>query len=565
MLPTGRLRSVCYPSGAGIIFLLLALLFAGCSRPQAVSQSQQPVQIQLQADGQTFQLTSEATTVRELLAEAGVELGELDEVDPPLFTPLVDDLSIRVVRVTEELELITESVPFERKFVRTDTMNAADDPQIVQQGKPGLREVTVRLVYRDGLEASRVRTNETLVEEPQDEVVLIGIGANRGIVHFPGVLAYISGGTPVLMRGTTAVPEQLTISGRLDGRVFALSPNGSHLLYTQVNTNTTTFHNELWLLNLDAGHQTESLGVENVLWADWNPVVTDTLQIAYTTAISNDQPPGWEANNDLWLGTLPLTDTLDFEPQQIIETYPALNGWWGGNYAWSPGGRYLAYSFANEVGLIDTQTTEPDFRRRQLRRFLPFNTRADWVWVPSLTWSPDGRFLSFTQHDGESEEAMQFDTWVLSSESALSARFVEQAGMWGHVHWSPDNEKIAYLQTTDPLDSLRSNYTLWLMDTDGSNGRQLYPPAGENSEFSQDQHFMSWSADGRYIAFVYDNDLFMLNLEEDAVTRITQADTPVSRPTWAPYGGTAAPDTITPENDNNNNNLEESDPNRRSN
>lgn len=520
----------------------LLLFVAACTQPEAVGQSEEPLVITLVADGQTRELQSQAATVRELLQAAGLELGELDEVDPPLFTPLQDNLTVTVVRVTESLELITESIPFERKFVRTDTMSADDEPQIVQPGRPGLREVTVRLLYRDGLEVSRIRTSETVVEAPQDEVVLIGIGANRGIVSFPGLLAYISSGAPVLMRGTTAVPQQIAIDGQLDGRVFTLSPDGRHLLYTQVNTATTAFNNSLWLVGTEPGADPAPLAVENVLWAGWNPVFTGTLQIAYTTAVSSTQPPGWEANNDLWLARLPLTDTTAVSLTQLIDAYPALNGWWGGQYAWSPNGRTLAYSYANEIGLLDTASQSPNESRLQLQRFTPYNTRADWVWVPPLTWSPDGRFLAFTQHGGSSEEAMQFDSWVVGISEPVAAVFVEQAGMWGHLHWAPDNRHIAFLRTTDPLDSLRASYTLWVMDVDGSNGRQIYPPPGENSAMSRDQAFMAWGPGGQMIAFIFEDDLFILNLEDESVTRITQDDTRDSHPTWAPYGTAVAPE-----------------------
>jgi len=521
---------------------LLTTFLLACSQPETVTETDQTSQIELVVDGQTHNLTTEAATVREFLAEAGVELGDLDEVEPPLFTPLTDNLKVTVVRVSEELEIITETIPFERKFVRTDTMTAEDEPQIVQPGSQGSREVTIRLLYKDGLEVSRIRTNETIIEEPQDEVVLIGIGANRGVVHFPGLLAYISGNVPVLMRSTTAVAEQLPVEGQLDGRVFALSPSGDHLLFTQINTQTVDFNNSLWLINTEPGAEPVNLDIENVLWAGWNPVIADSYEIAYTTAISSSQPPGWEANNDLWLGTISLTNTAVISTNQIIDAYPALNGWWGGNYAWAPNGRTLAYSFANEIGLIDTQSQTPNDTRLQLQRFTPYNTQADWVWIPSLTWSPDGRFLGYTLHSSDDENEMAFDNWVSGISESVAAPFVDQAGMWGHLHWAPDNEKIAYLQTMDPLDSLRSNYTLWLMDIDGSNGRQLYPPPGENSAFSRDQTFMAWGPESQRIAFIFDDNLFVYNLEEESVTQVTQDDTPASHPTWAPYGTVVEPE-----------------------
>ncbi|GJM42086.1 MAG: hypothetical protein DHS20C20_23680 [Ardenticatenaceae bacterium] len=520
------------------------LLLVGCVQPNASQNDATAVSLTLQADGQTFNLTTTTATVRELLAEAGVEVGELDEVDPPLFTPLLPDMQIRVVRVSETVEISEEIIPFERKFVRTDTMSADDPPQIVQAGQNGTKEITIRIVFQDGQEVSRIRTNEITLAEPQDELVMIGIGANRGNVDFSGNLAMISGGTAVLMRGSTAVPKTLNTGDGLDGRVFSLSPDGSHLLYTRVLTESGRFGNSLWIISTQRGARPQELSVSNVLWADWNPNRLNPYQIAYTTANPVDQPPGWEANNDIWLADWSDDADFLFEPAQFIDTYPALNGWWGGNYAWSPDGRLLAYAYANEMGVIDTFAEEDAFKRRQLQQFTAYNTLADWVWVPTLTWSPDGRFVAITNHGSEDDRAMVFNSWVFDIFSSLNIQLIDQTGMWGHLHWvtNPSQSHIAFLRTADPVDSLRSNYTLWLMDQDGSNSRQIYPPLGENSAFPRDRQFMAWGPSGQDIAFIFDDDLFIMNLETNVATQITADDTSASQPTWAPYGlGLAGP------------------------
>ncbi len=551
-----------YMTTAWLFCFLLPFFISACAQqlPQSVEQKE-PLQVTLSVDGEFFNLTSEAATVRELLNEAGIELGDLDEVAPPLFTPLQNGMEITVVRVTESLEVITESIPFERKFVRTDSMSADDEPQLVQAGKNGLREVTVRIVYQDGIETQRWRANEVIVEEPEDELVMIGIGASRDNVDFAGIMAYISGGTAVIMRGSTVFAEQLNITGQLDGRVFELSPTGEYLLYSQTISDTSNFNNSLWVLSTERGAEPIALDVEDVLWAGWNPSLDNSLQIAYTTAQPSDQPPGWEANNDLWLGTIDLiqeeknetTTTLPdeptaFEPEQLVDAYPALNGWWGGNYAWSPDGRFLAYAYANEVGLIDVEAeiVVDQLLHKQLVEFAPYNTNADWVWVPTLTWSPDGRFLAFTQHDGSDEQEALFNSWVVDTETPLTGKFVEETGMWGHLNWATNSGQIAFLKATDPLDSLRSNYTLWLMDSDGSNATQIYPPLGENSAFSRDENFMAWGPTGDNVAFIFDDDLFLLNITTGGLARITLDDTLDSHPTWAPYGaGISSPPTET--------------------
>jgi len=521
-------------------------LLSACTKALPDNIERAPVTVNLVADGQSHRLTSDSTSVRELLEEAGISLGETDEVSPPLFTPLENDLEITVVRISEKTDTILYDIAFERKIVRNESMDADAAPVILQGGKAGLQEETVRTVYRDGVESESWVTQTTIIEPAQDEIIMIGIGVARGNVTIPGVLAYDSGGAAVILRGLTGFPEQLNTNDSLDGRVFSLSPTGAYLLYTRTTSNVTGFNNSLWIVGTDRNAGPRALGVENVLWADWNPDRISPPQIAYSTANSTGLPPGWEANNDLWVADIGADEELPLQPEQLVEAYPATYGWWGGNYAWSPAGRYVAYSYANEVGLIDTEASDQGDRHVQLQRFTEYNTLLDWVWVPTLGWSPDGNLLAFTEHGGDDPEAMTFDSRVINIENGASGRFVNQAGMWGHLHWAPNgdaeaiarpqDEQIAFLRSNDPVNSLRSSYSLWLMDRDGSNSRQIYPPQGENSQFPREQQFMAWAPDGDYIAFVFNSALFLLDLESQESWRVTQDDATISHPTWAPYG-----------------------------
>ena len=535
-----------FPTLVGIF--LLALVVA-CSEPVIERATDSAYTVEVTADGESKELIVGTGTVRDVFEEMGIDVGDLDIVYPPLFTPIIGNLAVSVVRVSESLELIEQIVPFQRRSVRNESMSADDPPLIIQAGNPGVQEITVRIVYHDGLEISRQETQVSLIEPPKDEIVMIGVGAAPGNVNFPGVLAYINSGSGLILRGNTAFPEQLNTGGELDHRVYRLSPSGNYLLYT-ISSEAEDIFNTLWVVSTEPDESPLALEIENVLWADWNPNRIGQPQIAFSTAVSTDFLPGWEANNDLWIGQIPVDPDEDFEPEKVIDSYPATYGWWGGNYAWSPDGLHIAYAFADEVGVINMELENEDEENRlfhsRLVEFNEYNTRADWVWIPSLSWSPDSQFLVFTHHAGNDPDEPRFDTSAVNISSGAAGLFVSQSGMWSYPYWSPSTpetfdpeattSKIAYLKATNPAETQRSSYALWLMDRDGSNTLQIYPPVGENSRFSQEKNFFSWGPFGDNLAFIFDEELWILDLDSLEARPVAQDDTLASNPSWAPYG-----------------------------
>ena len=157
----------------------------------------------------------------------------------------------------------------------------------------------MRIVYRDGLEVERWPTAATTVEAARDEIIMIGVTAERDRMTFAGLLALIDDGRAVVLDGATDAPRQLAVTGALDGRVFQLSPDGGQLLYTIGQSDTDSFRNALWVVATAPDAVPRPLEIENVLWAGWDPA-SATPRIAYTTARSTTLPPGWEASNDLW-------------------------------------------------------------------------------------------------------------------------------------------------------------------------------------------------------------------------------------------------------------------------
>jgi uncharacterized protein YabE (DUF348 family) len=123
--------------------------------------------------GKTLPLTSSAQTVGEALAQAGIPLMGLDYSLPAENEPLPTDGQIRVVRVSESMQLAQKPISFESE-IQASADVPLDQTQILQPGELGLMVQRIRIRYEDGQEISRVTEDETMVRPPKTR--LMGYG-----------------------------------------------------------------------------------------------------------------------------------------------------------------------------------------------------------------------------------------------------------------------------------------------------------------------------------------------------------------------------------------------------
>lgn len=153
------------------------------------------------ADGREYRVRTNAATVREALAEAGLALRDQDTTSVPPDGFPHEGQTISVLRITGSKQVREEPVPF-RTVKRTDPQLARGTEAVVQQGRAGVRRVTYRLRTINGVKQKPKRLHTEVVHAPRPQIVHIGTRALptsvRGADHLAwGALAQCeAGGRP---------------------------------------------------------------------------------------------------------------------------------------------------------------------------------------------------------------------------------------------------------------------------------------------------------------------------------------------------------------------------------
>jgi len=161
-----------------------------------------------------------------------------------------------------------------------------------------------------------------------------------------------------------------------------------------------------------------------------------------------------------------------------------------------------------------------DLDGKNLAQFTDFSSA-----VPH--WSADGERLIFnSDHDDEPKDTP--DLWTMNADGSELEELVDSpptADFSGR--WSPDCEEVLFVSDRE------GNYDLYIIDTDGTNLRQLTDePSGEWAA--------RWSPDGESILFVSDRtgntDLFVMNVNGSNVVQLTDYQGSDLDPAWSPDG-----------------------------
>lgn len=183
---------------------------------------------------------------------------------------------------------------------------------------------------------------------------------------------------------------------------------------------------------------------------------------------------------------------------------------WKGSLSWSPDGEKIAFG-----------TYEGHFVMNRDGSGLLHLTNIG-EGQPSLSWSPDSKKVVFVL----GPSIWRYDLFTLNRDNTNLVQLTNTPEKGeAYPAWSPDGQKIAYLDRT-----------IYLINTDGSNPNALfeYKETFKINYYPRGGQLMNWSPDGKKIAFVKDlRGICVINADGTNLIFIaTSADTWI--PSWSP-------------------------------
>lgn len=529
-----RTYFIHFPS---LILVFLSIALWGCS-PIPVTQSL--ITINIQVDHKELQIKiASGSTVEQALAEVNIKLGELDRTDPGLNVTLSDGAQVKVTRVKEEYYVEQVVIPFEYQELPNEALPVGER-LLSQPGVNGLREITYRRVYEDGIEVSNSAINSEVIKAAIPEIEMIGRNSMFAAIPIPGMIAYLSAGNAWIIEGNTANNNLVVSAGDLDGRIFSLSRDGDYLLFTRFSSDKNVI-NSLWMAYLRSDPiKVIDLEIDNIV--HYAEVINDSKSVAYSTAEWREASPGWQAKNDLLEVEISPDGIID-SPQQVLDSNSGgVYGWWGTEFAWVPTPSRFLFSRPDSLGIVENS----DKTLRILQEITPYQSGGNWAWVPGAAWSPDGSVIYSVSHEisGTTEVSAKqyFNLFALPLTGGSPMNLVKNVGMFAYPVPSPVQHSstvqdprlgefvlqtdfsVAFLQALRPEQSETSDYRLNVMDRDGSNLKALFPSQEDTGLAPQ---HVAWSPaslddDGNFgIVLVYNGNIWIIDAGTGEAQQVT--------------------------------------------
>ncbi|MEP7199081.1 MAG: ubiquitin-like domain-containing protein [Chloroflexota bacterium] len=125
------------------------------------------------ADGKTMPAHTREPNIVRALAAAGVRLQGKDYTNPPATGPVLDNMTVQVVRVREVVVEEARAIPFAKTLQADDNLDI-DQQRLAQRGQNGEHRKQIRVVYENGQEIKRIVEKEWDARAPTTQITAFG-------------------------------------------------------------------------------------------------------------------------------------------------------------------------------------------------------------------------------------------------------------------------------------------------------------------------------------------------------------------------------------------------------
>lgn len=115
-------------------------------------------------------VTSTKDNVGDILRDENIKLNEKDFVYPESKEKIAPRGVITIYRLTDETNISQEEIPFEEEIVENKNLEKGKT-NIKQEGQNGIKEITHRKEFLNGVEISNEIVNEEIALEPKNKII----------------------------------------------------------------------------------------------------------------------------------------------------------------------------------------------------------------------------------------------------------------------------------------------------------------------------------------------------------------------------------------------------------
>ncbi|WP_051585926.1 3D domain-containing protein [Caldanaerobius polysaccharolyticus] len=129
--------------------------------------------VNIQIGNKKIKTSTDKKFVADIIKQAGIKIGNKDEVKPSLWEIVKSGETIRIYRVDERIVTEVKDVPFDVKKSYTTRLEVGKS-KVIQEGQQGKKQLKYKVILKDGKEIARTLLEEKVIKAPISKVIAVG-------------------------------------------------------------------------------------------------------------------------------------------------------------------------------------------------------------------------------------------------------------------------------------------------------------------------------------------------------------------------------------------------------